>query len=264
MKEFNPQDYWEKRLSKNYGLHGVGFLKLGKNFNNWQYRLRKRVFIDRIKSMNIDLNRVDVLDVGSGTGFYVDNWKELGVNKVVGSDITNVAVEKLKDKYPNDDFFQIDIGSDISKVKGRNFDLVSAFDMLFHIVDDEKYKCAIKNIKSLVKPGGYFVFSDFFLHYETDRMEHQVSRSLDEVSEILNEAGFEIVDRYPMFYLMNYPLDSKNMLPKWLWKGMAATVMLSEIMGYLVGALIYPIELLLVSLFKESPTTEIMVCRRKD
>jgi ribosomal protein L11 methylase PrmA len=46
-----------------------------------------------MKSMHIDFKNTDILDIGSGTGFYVGLWKELSVRSVVGTDITNIAVE---------------------------------------------------------------------------------------------------------------------------------------------------------------------------
>ena len=39
--------------------------------------------------------------------------------------------------------------------------------------------------------------------------------------------------------------------------------MLAEPLGWLLGALIYPIEKALVRLMREGPSTELMVCRKR-
>ena len=37
MSQFNPTQYWEERLSKNYDISGVGYLPLGKAFSVKNY-----------------------------------------------------------------------------------------------------------------------------------------------------------------------------------------------------------------------------------
>jgi ubiquinone/menaquinone biosynthesis C-methylase UbiE len=40
-----------------------------------------------------------VLEVGSGTGIWIDFWRERGAQEVAGVDLTNVAVERLTTRY---------------------------------------------------------------------------------------------------------------------------------------------------------------------
>jgi hypothetical protein len=44
---------------------------------------------------------------------------------------------------------------------------------------------------------------------------------------------------------------------------MVAPAALAEPLGWLVGAVLYPVEILLTSAKAESATTEIMVCRKR-
>lgn len=135
-------------------------------------------------------------------------------------------------------------------------------DVLFHIVDDAAYARAFHNIAALLAPGGWFLWSDNFLHHDTERVTHQASRSLAESEDAVRAAGFEIVERVPMFVLMNYPTDTTSRLARLAWTGMVAPAALAEPLGWLVGAGLYPVDLVLTSLCRESPTTEIMVCRK--
>ena len=47
-------DYWESRLEENFGLHGTGFIGLGREYNNLLYKVKRNVFIRKMKSMAID------------------------------------------------------------------------------------------------------------------------------------------------------------------------------------------------------------------
>jgi hypothetical protein len=130
-------------------------------------------------------------------------------------------------------------------------------------VDDAQYARAFSNIAALLKPGGWFLWSDNFLRHPTERVTHQASRPLAESARLVEAAGFEIVERVPMFVLMNYPADTTSRLARWAWTAMVAPAMLGEPLGWALGAVLYPIERALVRAVKESPSTELMVCRRR-
>ncbi len=108
---FEPERYWSERLEQTYSLAGVGWLGLGEPFNRWMYAVRRRVFRRTIRA-SVDLEGARVLDVGSGTGFYVGLWRELGVADITGSDLTGVAVERLRYLFPEVRFEQLDISGD--------------------------------------------------------------------------------------------------------------------------------------------------------
>ena len=257
------KDYWEHRLKSNYGLHGTGFIGRGRHYNNWMYKVRKTVFLSRMKThLQIDFSKCSVLDIGSGTGFYIDLWKRLGVKKITGSDITSVATENLKIKYPHDQIYELDITENIDSLVER-FDVVSAIDVLFHITDDTKYKRAISNIYSLLNPGGFFVFSENFTQEAgTIRSLQQVTRTLDFTKEVLAETRFKTLQRSPMFVIMNSPVDSKSVVLREGWNLASSLIRFNTNAGLIIGALLYPIELLLVFSKKESPTTEMMICEK--
>ena len=242
----------------------MGFIGLGKQYNDWLYRVKKAVFLRKVRSQGLDLPRSTVLDVGSGTGFFVARWKELGVRNVVGVDLADTAVANLRRGFPDVEFHQMDVGSDVQGRWHGTFDAVSSFDVLYHIVDDEKYATALGNIYSFLRPGGLFIWSDNFVHDRTLRAERQVSRSLQEIEEVLAETGFEIIERRPLFYLMNTPVDSLNRIRRLIWRLISAAVSRSEIAGLLIGALLYVPERVFTSFLRESPTTEIMICRRPE
>lgn len=254
--------YWEQRLRRHFSLAGVGFLRLGPRFNAWMYRIRGEVFDRAAAALPMAWSDASVLDIGAGTGFYVDRWHRLGAGRVTGADLTSVVVERLAARWPGDRFLQLDIGAPVVPDGLGPFDAISAFDVLFHIVEDDAYAMALQNIAGLLKPGGWFLWSDNFLHHGTQRLGHQVSRPLAVTERLLTAAGFEIVARRPMFVLMNYPADTRSPLPRWAWTAMVVPALLSDRLGGLLGALLAPLERRLVAWKRESPSTELMLCRK--
>ncbi len=261
MKKFNPQDYWEKRLEKSFNLHGVGDISLGVNYNNYLYEIRKYAFHHMMKNLKLNFSSVQVMDIGSGTGFYIERWKELVVKSIHGTDITNVVVKNLSKQFPDSSFSQLDIGEKIENPTPTH-DIISAFDVLFHIVDDTRFEQAISNIHGLLNEGGHFVISDNFVHGETKRMEHQIIRSHSYMSQTIENAGFKLIKTSPMFVLMNDPVDTKNRFIKKLFWLITKYVSKSEGMGKFIGSILKPIEKILISLKNESPSTEIKLYQK--
>lgn len=238
---------------------------MGTAYNFWLYRVRRRVFLRIVRSWGIRLNDAQVIDIGCGTGFYIQRWKELGVRTIVGIDLTRVSVETLRNRFPDERFYQLDIGGDtLSPLEQSEYDAVSAFDVLFHIPSDQRYRAAMRNIYSLVRAGGWFVFSENFLHREAERTEHQVSRSLSEITDLVHQAGFRIICRTPLFVLMNDPVDQPSTFLRHVWQVIFKPVCKANLLGMVWGAALYPWELLLTRYLKEGPTTEVMVCQKPE
>jgi len=261
----DTRDYWENRLKENYSLDGTGFQSLGEHYNRWMYRIRKAVVRRSVIRTLSALHDLEVFDIGSGTGFYVEMWLKLGARGVTGSDITDVAVLNLRNKYPNNQFYRFDIGQKSlpDQLVGKKFGLVSAFDVLFHIVDDRKYLNAMTNINSLLETGGTFLFSDNFLHRSSAlRSRHQVSRSLASIESTLQDTGFKVIDRFPMFVIMNAPVDTNNRLLPLTWRLVKSTARRGNAMSNITGCVLFPLELFLTSICKEGPSTEIMICKK--
>lgn len=262
--DFDPRKYWEERLAARCSLAGVGHAGFPLSYNRWLYRIRRAVFRRVIRGLDIDVPSARVLDIGSGTGFYVKLWKAAGAADVEGVDIAPTSVEFLCRRFPGSTFRQGDIGDPgaLAGLEG-SFDVVSAMDVLFHLVEDSAYARAIRNVHSALKEGGIFIFSDNFLHGPERRGRHIVHRRLTRVRALLDESGFEILERRSMFVIMAMPVDTSARSVLRAWAAISRAARTSELMGWVTGAMLYPLELTLTALRRESPTTEIMVCRRK-
>lgn len=261
--EFNARRYWNKRLKRNWSLHGVGMLQLAHSYNRWMYRVRRQVFRRTVRTSRIDVGSSDVLDIGSGTGFYVDLWQQLGARRVNGMDIADSAVAKLSETFPDVRFERGDV-SDDPPFEAASFDAISAFDILIHVVNDERYQRALHNVHALLKPDGAFIFSEPFPHHRrVGNGKHHLCRRLDEVQEALDKAGFEIVSRRPMFEIMASPVDTTKRWRRNLWYKRLVPILDKPFWGGAAGGLMYPFELLLTRVKRESASMEVMVCRKK-
>lgn len=259
-----PREYWQTRLKEHWNLHGVGYMGYGLAYNRWLYRVREKVFLRHVRALPLDFPRLRILDVGSGTGFYVALWKSLGVESVIASDIAPVAIEQLRQAFPEVTVVELDIGSPLAAHNFRDaFDVVTAFDVLFHVIDDNRFHTAVRNVSALCKPGGYFIFSDNFLHGKTLKTRYQVNRSLEEITHVVETAGFRIVKRAPVFFVMNAPVDTKGWWPLLLWRFLLLPVRALHFLGALYGAALFPLEIMLTLVLKESPTTEILICQKR-
>ena len=250
---FDARGYWEQRLSSQYTLGGVGYLGLGEGFNAWAYRVRRHVFLREVRALLPDPGEVRVLDIGSGTGFYLDRWHELGVQRVTGSDLTDSAVGNLRARRPGDTIVRFDVGDEDLPFGGVRFDAVSMMDVLFHVVDDARFRRAFDNVFALLEPGGVFVFSENFLHGEPIRLPHQVSRTLSDIEGAARDSGFQVVRRRPIFCLMNAPLDSESRLLRRSWASIHRLASRRERLGAAIGAPLYPLELALIGSLREGP-----------
>ena len=262
MDDFVPYDYWQERLSKQYNSEGVGYKGLGNEFNRWGYRVSARAFRRSLQYVQQSPSDLRVLDIGSGTGFYISQWKRFGARSITGIDITDIAVAELRRDHPECEFLKGDIGELDSPLSDGTFDVVSAMAVLFHIVEDSRYQTAMANIARVLRPGGLLIYSDNFIHGGRLAVRHQVSRSLEEVTKILRESNFDILARMPMRVLMSFPCDSKSRVLQSWWNFLRKICKRGPRWRNVVGGMLYPLEVGLTASLREGPSMEIMVCRK--
>jgi 2-polyprenyl-3-methyl-5-hydroxy-6-metoxy-1,4-benzoquinol methylase len=260
-ESFDPNRYWEQRLTASYSLGSVGWSGLGESFNRWMYAVRERVFSHVVGESIDGPPDLRVLDVGSGTGFYLDAWRKLGIRDLSGSDLTATAVARLRAAFVDTPIHQLDIGGDPEQLPDERYDAISIIDVLYHVVDDQRYAQAFHNLSTLLKPGGKLIFSENCVA-QTKAGIHQVSRSRTEIEDALHDAEFAPILQRPMFFLMNSPIDSDSRLLKRWWSTVVRLSSRNEMLGWSLGAAVFPLELALVRLARSGPSSKIIVCQR--
>ena len=95
------------------------------------------------------------------------------------------------------------------------------------------------------------------------RRNNEKSRILEDYTNVLKRNGIEIIDRVPVHYLLNAPLDISNgvlqRLVLLLWWQLFVRIV--ERTTHLLGYTFSRLDLLLARFFKESPSTEMIICR---
>jgi 2-polyprenyl-3-methyl-5-hydroxy-6-metoxy-1,4-benzoquinol methylase len=264
-KPYDPEKYWADRYQE-IDITKSGHVDLPEVYNAWLYRRKKERLMQGLLKAGFDPKGASVLEIATGTGIYVEMWKRLGVKKLAGIDISENATNALKQRFPEYSFHKRDLSQPgLVGTTGTGYDLVTAVDMLYHIVKDEDFPVALGNLAESCRPGGYFAIHDFFMHHREMDFGYIKLRTLAAYRAALDAAGFEIVSRTPTFFLtvQTYDyrsLDTKKRMDK-VWARLIHPFISRR--PELAGRLGYYSDRLLGSLLSEGPSFEMMICRRK-
>ena len=200
--KYEPQSYWTQRLASHPDLRGTGQHRYSVDYNEAMYQISAENLQAALAAAQVDLMGKAVLDIGPGMGYFVGRYIEWGARHVTGVDITQVSVENLQRTFPTHHFIQADI-SDESYRFTEQYDLVSAISVIYHIVDDDRFRCALANMCQSVRPGGHLLISDAFRRTPGFTAQHARWRSLDRYAPVLEEYRLQVVAVRPMYFFMS-------------------------------------------------------------
>ncbi len=271
---YDNDRYWNQRLEREFNLAGVGHAGVGEAFNHWAYRVRRQVLLRTLREHKIQIEGARLLELAFGTGYYLDLWRQQKVARVRGFDITDIAVKNAQERFKDLpwQFSKADIGQPLPlNEDAGTCDLATAFDVLFHLVEEQNWNGALDNITAALRPGGHAVIFDKYQQVE-NAISHVRRRTLEQYREALTKRGFEIVAIRPIFFFMNSPTDLSG-VSKFAWKSswsltkmpykLGKHIGLGEILGNVMGAGLYFPELAMNSLFRGGPSTKLLLARKK-
>ena len=154
-----------------------------------------------------------VLDIGSGIGriaLPMMDWLE---GPYEGFDAVKVGVDwcrkNISNRKPNFRFQFVDLHNDLYRRKGENaahfdfpyeknsFDFVCAISVFTHLLPEETENY-FRQIRRVIKPGGYTVLTFFLLDEETQRLM------------VKNKNGLQFLFHFGHYSLMNLGVRSAN------------------------------------------------------
>lgn len=198
--------YWEAvHESHRGGFAAVGYAALGEGFNRECYRRLRLPALRRLLG-RWDCQPRSVLEAGVGTGAYAALWEDVGIREWVGVDVSRVAVADLKARFPDAEFQVVDLGAAEGALAGRTFDLVTAIDVLYHIVQDDAFERALTWLAGHVGRGGLVVSDVFTGSPWGRRFAHVRRRPMVAYERILQPLGLRLQDREPVFAILGDPV----------------------------------------------------------
>lgn len=194
-ERYQPAEYWSERLAGQYDLRGTGHISYSRGYNEWLYRAKRRALRRAIRPV---APGAAVLDLGSGTGWVVQELLAVGL-RVEGCDITALAVERLRERFPQATFFQTALGADPLPRADGAYDLVTALDVMYHVTDDAAWEAALREAERVLRQGGLLVTSDGLGREDHMPGPHVRFRSRTRWEEAAAAAGLRIERLDPYF-----------------------------------------------------------------
>jgi SAM-dependent methyltransferase len=151
--------YWDERLKKyGTGLKGVGEEGRSEADNQKRYERVCGVFREVCKSVMQQPASVRVLEIGCGTGRMTRVLYDLGVQQYRGIDITDALFPELERAFHDRayTFHRADLTRDF--IEG-SYDVVVIIDVIEHIVEDERFRFGMENLKRVLVPGGRLIIA---------------------------------------------------------------------------------------------------------
>jgi SAM-dependent methyltransferase len=204
---YRPRDFWDERLSRQFDLRGTGETELSLAYNRACYELRREVLDRTLAEEGVDPRGRDVLDAGCGTGFFTAYYLGRGA-RVTGVDIAPTSIARLRERHKDATFVLADISE---TPPAERFDLVNAFDVLYHVVDDAKWERALGHLSDAVRPGGALLVTDPFSEVR-GLQAHNKSRSFTRYASVLVAHGLEPGRMRPTHVLLNRELGAFRFL----------------------------------------------------
>ena len=201
-KELDTGQYWDQRLAANLDLRGTGHRAFDLEYNRWLYQAQLDCLEYVISRNDVAITGRRVLDVGSGTGFYVQYFQRHAAAEVYGVDISETSTRYLQETFPTGFFATYDISDADFPFEGT-FELISVISVLYHIVDDERFHSALENICQRLSAGGYLLLSDTFRKPRLPTAKHARPRPLASYQPIFEKVQVQVLDTVPIYYYLN-------------------------------------------------------------
>ncbi len=154
----------------------------------WWYQGRRKICFGLLDEHLKKRHDLDILDVGCGTGYNLTLLSRYG--RAQGVDMSPEALEFCRRRGVD----QVTLhDADRLPFEDHSFDLLTAFDVIEHIEDDEG---ALLEFKRVLRPGGQLLIYTPalpWLYNEHDRIVHHKRRyRRAELEQKLQAAGYQI------------------------------------------------------------------------
>lgn len=164
---YDPQAAWNVRYQRSVADGGIDdVVTLNRHGNprlaRYHYNTVENAILEQALHAPFP-DRPALLDVGSGAGHWIDFYRSaFDARRVVGIELAAPAADALRSRYAAEtdvSIEELDISGDIEL--GERFDIVNAVDVLFHVVDDGRWRRAVESLGHHLAPGGFLVIVEY-------------------------------------------------------------------------------------------------------
>ena len=163
----------------------------------------RKTFARRLKRLERCVKPGHALDVGCATGFYMAEARARGW-QVQGLDVSHFAIRYVRERFGYD----VRQGTLLELEYPTNgYDLITMWDVIEHVPDPRAY---VQKIAALLRPGGVFALATPDVYSLPARLtgrrwvgyklseEHVYYFSLQTLRRLLDDAGLDVIDSYPV------------------------------------------------------------------
>ena len=211
--KYEPKSYWERVHGRN-DLSAVGQVGLSAGLNAHLHEIQRRNALRFLNRHGVQPR--DVYEAGAGRGDWFPVWRAIGAQRIVAADLSDTAVRRLSNLA--DEAHQLDLGAPGSEPEAQ-YDLVAAMYVLLHIVDDDRFRTALRYLANLVKPGGYLLLAEPILLTDRAWIRQQGAESVARRLEAYSMREMELVNVRAATALAGIPIEGSR-LPRALWSVM--------------------------------------------
>jgi SAM-dependent methyltransferase len=267
-EEYDPSHYWERLLGAQFDESGVAYPELARSFNRAIHRAQIAAVASALDEHGV--HPESVLDVGSGTGVWIDFWRQRGATSITGLDLTETAARNLRARFPSATFLQADIGGPVA-LEAASFDAISAMSVLLHITDEAAFRRALANIAALLRPRGWLVLIEPAVVHRWWGPAFGVgsnsrARTVTEWRTALRENGLALVDLRPATVLLANPADTRRRVTWGMlslyWRAVRRLIGRREWLGRLAGQALLSVDRGLVRTVRPGPSTKCLLVRK--
>lgn len=268
--EYEPRGYWGG-VHRIDDLRAVGYPTLPLVFNRYLYANARRAILSGLTRANVPIRGRTVLDVGSGTGFWVDLWREQGARVVAGSDLVPEAVDRLHERFPGSEFSVADV-TEAPPFPDRRFDVVTIVSVLHHIVDEGRFRNALVNLAAQLEDDGRLVVLDPLVVRGrwmplSAESAHNIARTRAQWDEAAAAAGLRIAEVLPTAsFVFSDPVDAGSRAAftaqRLWWRVLTGVLRRSDLLAALVVPPVAALDRAAVRRSRSGTSSKLLVLER--
>ena len=204
----NNQEYWNE-----------GYWK--RVINNQKNSFKNRNWLDKYKEIINKIEGNSAVDLGCGIGqdtkWLIDNGFD-----VISCDISNIALEKLKELIPNSKTLQIDMRETLP-FKENSINLVNA-DLSIHYFCTKDTIRIFNEINRILTPNGILIGrvnsdkNEGYIREETKVIEDNYYYDFEKYFRLFNKEQFDILSENWKIIILNEDIITRVDKKKVLWE----------------------------------------------